>query len=337
MKKDVKSGKNANVSVNTDMETNSKVNTETNTKVKANTGASAKNRRMIRKLEPYFFMAPSYLLLLGFVAYPLANCIRMAFLDYRLAHPNGHPFIGFDNFKKVFMDSDILLIVQNTLVFVIATVSLQFILGMTLALALKKPFRLRKAYQAIVFLPWSLSSFIVGLNFRWLFNGEYGPINDLLLKSGLITEKLVMLGSAQLSLLTVIIALTWWGIPFFGIMLLAALQSIPEDFYEAASLEGCGGVRSFFLITLPTIKPTVVITVLLRVIWVFNNADLIYVMTKGGPANTSHTLSSYMFTKAYSTLDFGMASALGVMFIVILILFALFFMQTTKYSETGGD
>ena len=303
----------------------------------ANMNVNKKSGFTIRKLEPYIFMVPSYLLLLAFVAYPLVNCVRMAFLDYRLAHPNGHPFIGFDNFKKVFMDSDILLIVQNTLVFVVVTVSLQFILGMTLALALKKPFRLRKVYQAIVFLPWSLSSFIVGLNFRWLFNGEYGPVNDLLMRFGLISEKLVLLGSAKLSLLTVIIALTWWGIPFFGIMLLAALQSIPEDFYEAASLEGCGSVKCFFLITMPTIKPTVVITVLLRVIWVFNNADLIYVMTKGGPANTSHTLSSYMFTKAYSTLDFGMASALGVMFIIILILFALFFMQTTKYSETGGD
>jgi multiple sugar transport system permease protein len=119
-------------------------------------------------------------------------------------------------------------------------------------------------------------------------------------------------------------------------MLLAALQSLPNDYYEAAAIEGCTGVKAFFLITLPSIKSTVVMTLLLRVIWVFNNADMIYVMTKGGPANTSHTLASFMFTKAYSTLDFGMASAIGVIFMLVLGVFAIFFMRVTKYHEAGS-
>ncbi len=118
---------------------------------------------------------------------------------------------------------------------------------------------------------------------------NHGPINDLLMKAGLISEKIVFLGSEQFALFTVIIALAWSGVPFFGIMLLAALQSIPNDYYEVGQLEGCTGLRGFFMITLPSIRSTVIVTLLLRAIWVFNNADMVYVMTKDGPANASYT------------------------------------------------
>jgi multiple sugar transport system permease protein len=295
-----------------------------------------KQTRSPRRSEPHLFMSPLYLMLLVFVVYPLLNCLRMAFLDYRLTRPGAHPFVGLANFRNIFSNPVIWLVIRNTVVFVTVTVALQFVLGMTLALALKRPFRFRKLYQGIVFLPWSLSSFIIGLNFRWLFNAEYGPLNDILQKLGIISEKVIFLGSPRLALFTVVAALVWSGIPFFGIMFLAALQSIPNEYYEAATLDGCTGVSAFFHITLPSIKSTVIITLLLRVIWVFNNADMIYVMTKGGPANASHTLASYMFTKAYSTLDFGMASAIGVMFMLVLGIFALVFMRVTKYNEAGS-
>ncbi len=295
------------------------------------------NYALRRKMEPHVFMSPSYLLIVLFILLPLFNVLRMAFMEYRLARPDQRDFIGFENFINVFSDPLIGMVFRNTAIFVLATVSLQFLLGLILALALKKPFPFRKIYQGIVFLPWAFSSFIVGLNFRWLFNAEYGPINDILLKMGLIDERIVFLGSAELALVTVIIALTWSGIPFFGIMLLASLQSIPADYYEVGMLEGCTGIRSFFYITLPAIKPTVITTVLLRFIWVFNNADLIYVMTGGGPANTSQTLASYMFTRAYSTLDFGEASAIGVIFMIVLLTFSGLFLLVTRFRDGGME
>lgn len=288
-----------------------------------------------RKLEPHVFMLPSYIVLFGFMGYPLINCIRLAFLNYKITKLDDVSFAGLNNFKEIFADPDLLMILGNTLKFVVITVALQFILGLILALALKKRFRFRGLYQGIVFLPWAFSGFIIGLTFRWLFNGEYGPIDDLLMKAHIITTKISFLGTPGYSLFTVITALVWAGIPFFAIMILAALQSIPEEMYEAAKIDGANVIQRFKAITIPFIKPTIVIAILLRTIWVFNNADLIYVMTKGGPANSSNSLSSYMFMKAYSTLNFGQASALGVLFMFILVLYVLIFFQITRFNEAG--
>lgn len=288
-----------------------------------------------RNLEPHAFMLPSYVVLFGFMGYPLINCIRLAFLNYKITKLNDISFAGLNNFKEIFTDPDLYMIIGNSIKFVFIAVFLQFILGLILALALKKPFKFRGFYQGVVFLPWAFSGFIIGLTFQWLFNGEYGPVNDLLLKAHIITAKISFLGTPGLSLFTVIAAMVWAGIPFFAIMILAALQSIPDEIYEAAKIDGANAIDKFRYVTIPYIKPTIVITILLRTIWIFNNAELIYIMTKGGPANTSNSLSSYMFMKAYSTLNFGQASALGVLFMFILVLYVLIFFRITRFNEAG--
>ena len=172
----------------------------------------------------------------------------------------------------MFSDTDFLLLLKNSLIYVIISVVAQFVLGLILALCLKTKFRGRGIYQSIVFLPWAFSSFVVGLMFRWSFNGEYGVVNDILMKMGIIKENVAWLGTPGLSLAVVIIAMIWMGIPFFrNVMILAALQSVPDDIYEAADIDGCGMFRKFFSLTLPYIKPTIIMTVLLRTIWIFNS------------------------------------------------------------------
>lgn len=290
-----------------------------------------------KNLEPHIFMTPSYIIVLIFMGYPLLNCIKLAFSNYKITQLDNITFAGLSNFKRIFTDSQIGMITGNTVLFVVITLLGQLILGLILALALKKPFKGRGIYQGIVFLPWAFSGFLVGLMFQWMFNGEYGPINDVLLKLHLIQEKISFLGSPNLAIFTVITALVWQGIPFFGIMILAALQSVPEELMEAAKMDGAKTIQRFWNITIPCIKPTLVITVLLRTIWIFNNADIIYIMTKGGPANSSDTLSSYMFIKAYSTLDFGFASALGVLFMIGLTIYIAIFVKATKFSKAGDE
>ena len=287
------------------------------------------------KLEPYLFILPVFIILLFMFGYPLIKSFIMAFQNYKLSAPNNIRFNGFDNFIKLFSDKDIMLVIMNSLIYVIVSVSVQFLLGLTLALALKKNFRWRGIYQSIVFLPWAFSAFVVGLLFRWSFNGEYGVVNDLLLKTGLITENIAWLGTPGLSLLVVIFAMIWIGIPFFAIMILAALQSIPSDVYEAADIDGCGAFKKFFSITLPYIKPTVIMTLLLRTIWIFNSFDLIVVITNGGPASTSQTLPSYMYTRAFSSYDFGLASALGIILLLVLAIYSIIFLGITKYNKAG--
>lgn len=289
-----------------------------------------------KRPDAFFLLLPVILLLLLFIAYPLVNTVALAFQDYRLTSVQSAKFNGLANFKAIVTDPYFGLILRNSLIFTFVTVLLQFFLGLVLALALNKPFRGRNIYQAIVFLPWSISALVIGFTFRWLYNAEFGPVNDLLIKLGILKEKVSFLGDGRLALLCVISAMVWYGVPFFGIMLTAAFQSIPTDLYEAAEIDGSGAIKKFWYITLPYAKPTIILTLLLRTIWIFNSADLIYVMTNGGPANATHTLASYMFSKAYSTLDFGQTGALGVLFMAGLLLYAGAFMKLTKYDGSGG-
>ena len=295
-----------------------------------------KKGRMARKkrVEPWYYVGPIFLLLVIMFGYPLIKSIVMAFQNYKLGNANVY-FNYFANFQKMFGDKDFPLLLKNSIVYVIVSVFGQFIGGLILALCLRDKFKGRGIYQSIVFLPWAFSAFVVGLVFRWSFNGEYGVVNDVLMKLGIIKKGIAWLGTPGLSLVVVILAMIWIGIPFFGIMILAALQSIPDEIYEAADMDGCGMFRKFFSLTLPYIKPTVIMTILLRTIWIFNSFDLVVIVTQGGPANYSQTLPSYMYTKAFSGYDFGLAGAFGVLLMVILGVYAVLFLKLSNYDKAG--
>lgn len=287
-----------------------------------------------KRVEPWYYVGPIFLLLVIMFGYPLIKSIVMAFQNYKLGNANVY-FNDFANFQKMFGDKDFPLLLKNSIVYVIVSVFGQFIGGLILALCLRDKFKGRGIYQSIVFLPWAFSAFVVGLVFRWSFNGEYGVVNDVLMKLGIIKKGIAWLGTPGLSLVVVILAMIWIGIPFFGIMILAALQSIPDEIYEAADMDGCGMFRKFFSLTIPYIKPTVIMTILLRTIWIFNSFDLVVIVTQGGPANYSQTLPSYMYTKAFSGYDFGLAGAFGVLLMVILGVYAVLFLKLSNYDKAG--
>ncbi|TIX86228.1 MAG: sugar ABC transporter permease, partial [Mesorhizobium sp.] len=176
---------------------------------------------------------------------------------------------------------------------------------------------------ALVFLPWAVPTFLTGLNWAWLFNPVIGPLPHWLYALGLMSEPANILSNPQLAMWGPIIANVWWGIPFFAITLLAALQAIPRDLYEAAAIDGAGAVRRFTSITLPFLAPTIAITVLLRTVWIANFADLIIVMTSGGPADRTQIVASYIFTQAFRALDFGYASAIALVLLVLLLAYSM--------------
>ena len=288
-----------------------------------------------RKLQPYLYIAPVMIVLLVMFGYPLIKSIVMSFQDYKLSRLDKIKWNDFKNYKEMFTDKHFWLLVKNSLVYVIASVGGQFLLGLGLALGLNGKFKGRGVYQSIVFLPWAFSAFVIGLLFRWSFNGEYGVVNDILKKLGLIDKGISWLGTPGLSLLVIIFAMIWIGIPFFAINILAALQSVPSDVYEAADMDGCGTFRKFFQITVPFIKPTIITPILLRTIWIFNSFDLVVIVTEGGPASYSETLPAYMYTQAFASYDFGLAGAFGVLLMVVLTVYALIYLRLTKYDEAG--
>ncbi|SFB03080.1 multiple sugar transport system permease protein [Cohnella sp. OV330] len=278
---------------------------------------------------------PAFLLLAVFTFYPFLRGVIMAFQNYELFNLNNVDFIGLQNFETAFRDSKFLTALQNSVYWVFFSLVFQFFIGLALALMLKKQFRGRGVYQGFVFYSWALSGFLIGLIWKWLFNSQYGVINDLLLKIGIIHERIGFLSDPHWAMFSVIVANVWYGIAFFAIMLLAALQSVPGELYEAADIDGANAFRQFFNVTLPYIMPTIIATTLLRVIWIFNDPTLIYGMTNGGPAGSTHVLSSLLMEKLLAG-NYGMASAIGVIMLAILMLYTIFYLFVTK-SEKVGD
>ena len=287
------------------------------------------------ELKPYLLLLPALLLVIGFMGYPLLYSIRVSFLNYNLMTPNDIKFIGFDNYKKLFADSEVKYVLLNSIKWVVIVVLSQFILGFILAMLLNRKFFGKKIYQSVVFLPWAVSGFLIGLIFKWIYSEHSGILNFVLLKLGVIDTSISWLGEGKYAMIGPITGMIWYGIPFFGIMILAALQSIPTDIFDSSNIDGCSGIQRLFYIIIPFIKPTIIMTLLLRVIWVFNSPDIIYIMTGGGPANASNILALYVFNQAFYSLDFGYGAAVGILMMALLVIYAIVFLALTRYERSG--
>lgn len=272
---------------------------------------------------PYLYSAPSLILISGVMLVPLVIGVSYAFRDIVLLNPFSGGFVGLDHFRELSRDAAFYGALKNTLWWTGASVVLQFVFGLILALLLDKPFVGRGIVQALVFLPWAVPSFLAGLNWAWLFNPVIGPIPHWLHALGLMSEPGNILSDPNYAMWGPIVANVWWGIPFFAITLLAALQAIPRDLYEAASIDGAGWFQRFRSITLPFLAPTIAITILLRTVWISNFADLIVVMTGGGPADKTQIVASYIFTMAFKRLDFGYASAIALVLLGLLLAYSM--------------
>ncbi len=267
---------------------------------------------------------------------PAFRGIWMAFQNYNMFDLSDTSFNNFQNFHKMVADSVFWLALRNTVIWVVASLFFQFILGFALALLLRQPFKGRGLYTGFVFYPWAVSGFIIGLTWRWIFNGSSGVVNDLLSRMGLIEKNIGFLSDPSYALMSTIIANIWYGIPFFAIMILAALQSVPKELYEVAEIDGAGALAKFWKITVPYIKPTLISTTLIRFIWIMNFPEIIFVMTNGGPAGYSHILSTLLIEKIYYVYDYGLGAAIGLVIIGILILYTLVYLKITG-AKSAGD
>lgn len=280
-------------------------------------------QRLLQAAEPYLYTAPALILILAVMLVPLVIGVSYAFRDIRLLNPFSGGFVGFRHFVALWSDRNFWLALQNTVFWTGFSVFFQFALGLVLALLLNRPFPGRALAQALCFLPWAVPTFLSGLNWAWMFNPVVGPIPHWLFALGLMDAPTNILADPNLAIWGPIVANIWWGIPFFAITLLAALQSIPRDIYEAASIDGANPLQQFLSITLPFLAPTIAITILLRTVWIANFADLIVVMTGGGPADRTQIVASYIFTTAFRKLDFGYASAISMVLLMLLLLYSL--------------
>ena len=279
------------------------------------------------------FLAPALVFVLVFTYYPLLRGSQMAFQRWNLYDLRNTPFVGLENFRTLLANPTFWTVLQHSVVWVVGSIVPQLLIGFGLALLLRRRFRFRGLYQALVFFPWAVSGFLIGILFRWMFNGEFGVVNDLLRKVGVIDTNVAWLADPQLAMISVIAANVWYGVTFFAIMILAALQSVPDELYEAAALDGAGKARTLFFIVIPFIRTTLLLTVLLRVIWVFNFPEIIYGMTGGGPAEQTHIVTSWMINFTAQG-DYGLASALGLIVLSVLVLFTTFYLLALKERDS---
>jgi multiple sugar transport system permease protein len=204
---------------------------------------------------------------------------------------------------------------------------LQFVFGFSLALLLNQHFFGRGIVRSLSLIPWVTPGVLIGLMWRWIYDGNYGVLNDILTKIGISDSFIPFLAQRNTSFPAVIVTIIWQGIPFFSIMLLAGLQGIPSSLYEAADIDGAKQVQKLFYITIPSLRNTIFVTTLLRIIWVANSVDVIYSMTEGGPAYATQTLSVYIFNKANS-MDLGFAATMSVFLMLLLSFVSVPYLQS---------
>ena len=268
---------------------------------------------------PWLLLAPALSITTLIVLFPAAQTIWMSVHDVILFRPRTRPFIGMANYVAALADPVFWQSLGTSLIWVIAAVGLQFLLGLAAALLLNRRFAWRGIARALIVVPWALPSVIIGLIWTWMLDFNLGLINEIGLRLGLLDQPIAWLSQPGTALAAVIVAVVWQGFPFFAVTLLAGLQAIPAELYEAASLDGAGGFAQFVNVTLPGLAGVMITALLLRMIWVANSLDLILVMTGGGPGTATQTLPLHAFLTAWSGGNYGQGSALAVMLTLLLL------------------
>lgn len=277
------------------------------------------------------------LLVLGLVfIYPIVRAFWLSFFTENLGTQLQPIFSALANYERMIGDGRFWQSMGNTAIFTGFSVVLELLLGMGIALVLNQSFRGRGIVRTIAIIPWALPTAIMGLAWAWFFNDRYGVVNDLLLRLGAIDREINWLGNPTLAMASLIIADVWKTTPFISIILLAGLQSIPADLYEAHAIDGAKPWQSFYQITLPLIMPQILIATLFRFAQAFGIFDLIQVMTGGGPGGATETVSIYIYATVMRYLDFGYGAALIVVtFLLLLIAVALtsFLLRKTRITQ----
>jgi multiple sugar transport system permease protein len=282
---------------------------------------------------PLFLLSPALVLLLGIVAYPIARAVWLSFHRFEILRPDLTQYIGLEHYHELLQDPVLRIALQNSVVWVVGVVLFQFLGGLIGALILNQRFPGRAVVRGLALIPWATPSVLVGLMWTWMLDGNYGLLNDLLVKAGILSRFQPWLAQPWSALPAVILADVWQGIPFFAVMLLAALQAIPEDLFEAARIDGASPWRVFRHVTLPFLLPTILITTMLRMIWTANYMDLIMVMTGGGPGYSSLTVPLHAYYIAYKRLDFGYGSTIAIVQVAILAGAIVFYLRQLRKNE----
>ena len=276
-----------------------------------------------------YFLLPAVIVLIIIVAYPVIYSLVMSFHRWRPTDINRN-FVGFDNFASVVTDSRFPQSIFNTFVYAIVGACFKVIIGMILALMMNREFKGRSIARVLLMLPWVIPVTASVTTWNWMFDGMYGIFNVLLMRLGVIDEYVNFLGIKGIALACVLIVGIWMGYPQMMMMLLAGLQSIPTEMYEAAKVEGAGPFTIFFRITIPSLANVLSMTILLSIIWTFNSFNVIWLMTRGGSG--THTMNTLAYEFSFVNMRYDLGAAMSVIILVFLAVF-LFIYQRKQMED----
>ena len=285
----------------------------------------------------YVFMLPAAVLLIGLLAYPLGLGTWLGFTDAKIGRPG--EWVGLENFRYLVTDSVTQLALFNTLFYTVVASALKFVLGLYLALLLNKNLPFKSFFRAVVLLPWIVPTALSAIAFWWLYDAQFSVFSWVLTRLGLIDRYIDFLGDPWNARLSTIAANVWRGVPFVAISLLAGLQTISPSYYEASAIDGATPWQQFRHVTLPLLTPIIAVVMTFSVLFTFTDFQLIYVLTRGGPLNSTHLMATLAFQRGIPGGSLGEGAALATLmvpFLLAAVMFSYFGLQRRAWQQ-GSD
>jgi multiple sugar transport system permease protein len=291
--------------------------------------ARRRGRPLSQRLAPYLMMTPIALASAVVIVFPIVTVIVESFFDVNPSRHAGWLWTGVGNYVKILGDRELAPVMLNSLVWTVGSVLAQFVVAFAAALLVRGALRGRAWtwLRAIYVLPWATPIIVGAMSWRWMYQPQFGLINTALDAVGLHDLARPWLADPHTALGAVMLTNVWRGFPFIMVMLLSGMAAIPEDIYEAARVDGATPRQQLFGLTLPLLRPVILLSTLMSLIWTFNNFGLIYVMTGGGPNGSSDILTTYVYKNAFQRFDFGYASALSVVLFVVVAVASLLYVR----------
>lgn len=280
----------------------------------------------------YSMILPAMLLVAALGIYPLLETVKLGFYDFSLL-TGEETFVGLKNYQAILSDPLFRQSIRQTIYFMVCSIALQMAVGIGAALLLNQEFRGRAFVRTLVFLPWAVPTIVNANTWNWIYHASYGALNRLLLKMGLVDEPVIWLGKTDTALNMIILADTWRVLPLYIVLLLAALQTVDPVLIEAAKIDGANSWKRFRNVHLPTLQPTIIVLLVMRTIQTFRVFDIIYVMTQGGPNNSTMVVSFYGYYQSFKYLNWGYGSAVSIIISVTVLLLSLVFLRIISRND----